>query len=192
MHVVVGLGNPGARYEATRHNIGFMVLDGLAGDSGDWRSRSWRGAESHTALIDCGRREVLLVKPKTYMNRSGAAVASLRRELGFEPQDLLVVLDDLNLDFCRLRLRRGGGDGGHNGLASILQELATEEIPRLRLGIGRAPGSDADIDHVLADFDQGEDVAGLAELGGQAVTTWVREGIDVAMNRFNGRLPESD
>ena len=115
VHVVVGLGNPGARYEATRHNIGFMVLDELAGESGDWRARSLRGAESHTALIDCGRSEVLLVKPQTYMNRSGAAVASLRRDMGFEPRDLLVVADDFNLDFCRLRLRRGGGDGGHNG-----------------------------------------------------------------------------
>ena len=136
MHVVVGLGNPGPRYAATRHNIGFAVVDQLAAAASvPWRSRSSSGAESQTALLDDG--ETLLVKPHTYMNRSGVAVSSLQRDLGFDTGHVLVVVDDFNLEFSRLRLRRGGGDGGHKGLASILEELDSGEMPRLRVGIGR-------------------------------------------------------
>ena len=189
MHVVVGLGNPGSRYAATRHNIGFAVVDRLAAAASvQWRSRQLPGAESQTALLEERDEEVLLVKPETYMNRSGVAVLSLQRELGFAPGHVLVVVDDFNLEFSRLRLRRGGGDGGHNGLASILEELDTGEVPRLRIGIGRGADSDEDIDFVLSEFGPEEDVAGLVHRGCEAVETWIREGIEVAMNRFNGHL----
>lgn len=190
MHLVVGLGNPGSRYAATRHNIGFAVVDRLAAAASvQWRSRQLPGAESETALLEAGKsEEVLLVKPATYMNRSGVAVSSLQRELELESGHVLVVVDDFNLEFSRLRLRRGGGDGGHNGLASILEELDTGEIPRLRIGIGRGADSDEDIDFVLSEFGPEEDVAGLVHRGCEAVETWIREGIEVAMNRFNGHL----
>ena len=184
MHVVVGLGNPGPRYAATRHNIGFAVVDQLAAAASvPWRSRSSFGAESQTALLDDG--ETLLVKPHTYMNRSGVAVSSLQRELGFDTGHVLVVVDDFNLDFSRLQLRRGGGDGDHKGLASILEELDSGEMPRLRVGIGRVLAGGEDIDFVLSEFGPGEDVDGLIHRGCEAAESWIREGIEVAMNRFN-------
>ena len=187
MLVIVGLGNPGSRYQATRHNIGFAVVDGLAAAAGaQWRLRQQQGAESQTAQVVEDGGEVLLVKPQTYMNRCGAAVSALQRDLGFEPHHVLVVMDDFNLEFSRLRLRRGGGDGGHNGLASIIGELATGAIPRLRMGIGQVPGGREDIDFVLTEFGPDEDVDGLVQRGCEAVESWIRDGIEAAMNRFNG------
>ena len=190
MHVVVGLGNPGSRYAATRHNIGFAVVDHLAAAaSAGWRLRSTPGAESQTALLVEGG-EVLLVKPQTFMNRSGAAVSSLQVELEFESSDVLVVVDDFNLEFSCLRIRRGGGDGGHNGLASVLEELDSSEVPRLRMGIGPVLEGDGDIDFVLSAFEPEEDVDGLVRRSCEALQTWIREGVEVAMNRFN-RPPSS-
>ncbi len=180
MRVVVGLGNPGPRYADTRHNIGFLVVDALA-DS--------RWGERHgalTATMGRGEDEVLLVKPQTYMNRSGEAVRALREEQGFEPEEVLVVLDDFLLDFGRVRLRRAGSDGGHNGLGSIVERLGTERVPRLRLGVGPVPQGEDDIDFVLAPFAGRDDVAGLVERGCAATRCWLHEGIEAAMNRFNG------
>lgn len=182
MHVVVGLGNPGPRYADTRHNIGFRVVDRLAPPNPRWV------AVEQAATIEArvAGRDVLLVKPQTYMNLSGQAVRSLQERLGFERDQVLVVVDDFLLDFGRLRLRRGGSDGGHNGLASVLQELQTDRVPRLRLGIGPLPPGQAEIDYVLAPFAAAEDVDGLSRRGCDAVACWLAEGIDVAMNRFNG------
>jgi PTH1 family peptidyl-tRNA hydrolase len=182
LHVVVGLGNPGPRYAGTRHNIGFMVVDRLAG-SGSWRDDAGR---SQTATAEVAGLETHLVKPQTFMNRSGDAVVALQGQWGFEPQEVLVVFDDFYLDFGRLRLRRGGSDGGHNGLASVLQRAGTEEVPRLRMGIGRVPEGEDDIDYVLADFGAQEQVEELVDRGCRAVEGWVAEGIEAAMNRFNG------
>lgn len=183
MRVVVGLGNPGPRYAATRHNIGFMVVDRLAAEGGGW----WVDQDqSQTVEVRLAGREILLVKPQTYMNRSGIAVAAFQRRLGFAPEEVLVLLDDFLLDFGRLRLRRGGSDGGHNGLASILEHLGTPQVPRLRLGIGSPPLGEDPIDYVLGPFGATEQVAGLVGRGCQAIEMCAWEDIDKAMNQFNG------
>lgn len=184
MRAVVGLGNPGDRYERTRHNIGFLVADALA-DMDRWDTR-------HTALVQQGQvagQPVLLVKPQTFMNRSGEAVQALAAEVGIDHDEVLVVFDDFQLDFGRVRLRRAGSDGGHNGLASVLACLGSEQIPRLRLGVGPVPEAEQDIDFVLAPFADSEDVGGLIERAATAVRCWVEDGIEVAMNHVNGFAP---
>ena len=180
MRVVIGLGNPGTRYERTRHNIGFLVAEALA--TGGWSA----GPEAVTSWAVIADHEVLLVRPLTWMNRSGEALVALREEHGFEPEEVLVVLDDFLLDFGRLRLRRGGSDGGHNGLGSIVEQLGTDAVPRLRLGVGPVPAGEDDIDFVLAPFGRKDDVEGLVERGCAATQCWLSEGIEAAMNRFNG------
>ena len=184
MHVVVGLGNPGARYAATRHNVGFMAADHLAQQGG----RSWSARrEEHCELarIDLLARHVLLVKPQTYMNGSGKAMVALQRRLGFAAEEVLVVLDDFLLDFGRLRLRRKGSDGGHNGLASVIEEMGTADIPRLRVGIGRPAPQEDVIDYVLSPFAAAEDVESIVKRTCQAVEMYLSEGMDAAMNHFN-------
>lgn len=182
MPVVVGLGNPGPRYADTRHNIGFRVAEGLLGGRGSWVREEY----AETAKIRLGGGEVLLVKPQGFMNRSGDAVRALQERAGLAPEEILVVLDDFLLDFGRLRIRRGGSDGGHNGLASVLERLQTDQVPRLRLGVGPVPPGETDIDFVLTDFDPGQEVAELVERGCAATRCWLAEGIEAAMNRFNG------
>lgn len=182
MPVVVGLGNPGPRYAGTRHNIGFRVAEGLLAGRGKWV----RQEAAEIAQLRIAGQEVLLVRPQGFMNRSGQAVRVLREQGGFTPEEILVVLDDFLLDFGRLRLRRGGSDGGHNGLASVLELLETNQVPRLRLGVGPVPPGESDIDFVLAPFAPGEEAAGLAERGCAVVRCWLAEGIEAAMNRFNG------
>ena len=190
MLVVVGLGNPGAQYAETRHNIGFRVVDALAGKwSLGWTNRGGAGAQSLVASGSRRGQEILLVKPQTYMNASGRALEAISRGIGFDPQEVIVILDDFNIEFGRVRVRSAGGDGGHNGLASILEFMGTEEIPRLRLGIGPVPDADDDIDYVLMKFGSQEDVVGLVSRGCQAVETIIAEGFVAAMNRFNGSSP---
>ncbi|HIC67650.1 MAG TPA: aminoacyl-tRNA hydrolase [Paracoccus sp.] len=138
MRVVVGLGNPGARYARTRHNIGFLVAADLAAGSG-WVDR-W---SAQTATLRIAGETVLIVRPQTYMNRSGDAVLALSELEGFALEETLVVFDDFLLDFGRIRLRRSGSDGGHNGLSSIIEGLRTDAVPRLRLGVGPVPESAA-------------------------------------------------
>jgi PTH1 family peptidyl-tRNA hydrolase len=184
LHLVVGLGNPGSRYASTRHNIGFMVVDRLAQEG----RRAWSSDQetrSQLALVELAGSEALLVKPQTYMNNSGEAIRALHLRLGFEPGEILVVMDDFLLDFGCLRLRRKGSDGGHNGLASVIEKMRSQDIPRLRMGLGSpAPGQDS-IDYVLAPFGEDEAVEELVERGCRAVESFVEEGIDTAMNRFN-------
>ena len=185
VRIVVGLGNPGPRYSATRHNIGFMVVDRLASAfGGSWRSAAVR----ETAQVRLGTGEVVLVKPQTYMNRSGDAVSALRRQETFGPGQVLVVCDDFTLPFSRIRLRRGGSDGGHNGLASVLGALGTEAVPRLRVGIGPVTDGD-DVDFVLTEFERSEPVAALVDRACDAVACCIDDGVDAAMNRFNGCPP---
>ena len=185
VRIVVGLGNPGPRYSATRHNIGFMVVDRLAAAfGGSWGSV----AVSETAQVRLGTGEVVLVKPQTYMNRCGDAVSALRRLETFGPGQVLVVCDDFTLPFSRIRLRRGGSDGGHNGLASVLGALGTEAVPRLRVGIGPVTDGD-DVDFVLTEFERNEPVAALVDRACDAVTCCINDGVDAAMNRFNGCPP---
>lgn len=183
MKIVVGIGNPGKRYEGTRHNLGFLVVDRLAAEHGiEVRRRRF------DALIGEGRIEghaVLLVKPQTYVNLSGSAVAPLLRWYRAAESDLLVVCDDLNLEPWRLRLRRQGSSGGHNGLASVIQCLGTEEFARLRIGIGRSNG-DA-VAHVLGTFGphEGELLEQALAAATQAVRLWIRLGVEAAMNEVN-------
>jgi PTH1 family peptidyl-tRNA hydrolase len=184
VNVIVGLGNPGPTYVATRHNIGFMVLDRLARDSpGDWRLDA--EAESEVRQFRLGGSLALLVKPQTYMNHSGRAVSNLRARLGFEPQDMTVVLDDAALEFGRLRIRKDGGDGGHNGLASIIEATGSQEIARLRLGIGPPPEAADLTAYVLGAFSPREENDDLVARGCAALKCLVDSGIDAAMNSFN-------
>ena len=166
MKIVVGIGNPGRRYERTRHNLGFQVVDRLAAEHGLEVSRRRFDARVGEGQIEA--RRVLLVKPQTYVNLTGSAVAPLLRWHRSSTEDLLVVCDDLNLEPGKLRLRRRGASGGHNGLQSVIECLGTEEFARLRIGIGR--GDDA-VAHVLGAFAPGERDA--AHAAGLTICCWV-------------------
>ncbi|MFO7676121.1 MAG: aminoacyl-tRNA hydrolase [bacterium] len=176
-----GLGNPGGRYAATRHNAGFMVLDELARRL---RAR-FRAADGRDAVrADWRGRDLVLVKPTRFMNESGLPVADqLRRR----PDDFLVVCDDFALPLGRLRLRPQGSDGGHNGLASIIARLGTDRFPRLRVGIGTPPAGQDWASYVLEPFAPGEveQVAGIIGRAADACLAVVEHGIERAMNRFN-------
>ena len=190
MRIVLGLGNPGARYAGTRHNIGFMLVDYLARQAGAEWVASARD-QSVLAEVDWDGQLILLVKPQTYMNHSGRAARALCARFAVPPSDVLVAYDDFLLDFGRLRLRGRGSDGGHNGLSSVIEELSSQDVPRLRLGIGQPPQSGDIVEYVLAPFSQSDrEVEMLVEWGASAVETYFAEGIEVAMNRFNGALQQ--
>jgi PTH1 family peptidyl-tRNA hydrolase len=190
MKVICGLGNPGDRYRFTRHNVGYRVVDLLAdrwGLTGQGRVRD--GA----ALLEVGRDEpigrVLLLKPMRYMNLSGGPLkAAVRQTDADVSEDLLVVTDDVDLPLGRVRLRREGSAGGHNGLRSIIASFGTNEFSRLRVGIARPDGSREMVDHVLATFkpDEGELADEMVQVAADAVERWLTDGIEVAMNEFNG------
>ena len=181
--VVLGLGNPGAQYEGTRHNLGFRCVDLLAKECGASLNERRR-----LAVLGQGRiedMEVVLAKPRTFVNRSGEAAAYLRQRFGAPPQRILVVLDDMDLPLEHLRIRPSGGSGGHNGLNSINEWLASQDYPRLRIGVGR-PAANA-IAHVLGGFTPAEKEAVDAALASavEAVKTVVVSGIEAAMNAYN-------
>jgi PTH1 family peptidyl-tRNA hydrolase len=183
--IVVGLGNPGARYEKTRHNIGWLVLDRLADRVGaDGRAKAKDAAATVRGRL--GRDELILVKPMTYMNLSGLAVRKALARERAPLEDLLVVVDDMDLPFGRLRLRERGSAGGHNGLRSIIGEMGTEGFARLRVGIGKPDRSGA-IDHVLGDFAHAEQrhLEAILDAAADAVELWAREGPHRAANRWN-------
>jgi PTH1 family peptidyl-tRNA hydrolase len=188
--VICGLGNPGERYRLTRHNVGFRVVDLLAdrwGLTGQGKVRD--GAAQLEVRLEEPPERVLLVKPLRYMNLSGGVLrAALRNAPVDTSQDLLVVTDDVDLPLGRLRLRREGSAGGHNGLRDIIAALGTSEFARLRVGIGRPGTSRATVDHVLSTFrtDERELAAEAIATAADAVERWLSEGIDVAMNEFNG------
>ena len=187
---VIGLGNPGLRYEWTRHNVGFWVVDLVARDGRlDWR----RLDDAFEAIGEvCGRRMIFL-KPQTYMNRSGSAVLDCLERHDLIADELLVVVDDAALPVSRLRLRRSGGPGGHRGLESIEESIGSRNYPRLRLGVGGAEEGEDLADFLLRPLDTEERsrFAGIAERGAEAVREAVTEGIDAAMNRFN-TPPDTD
>ena len=185
MRVIVGLGNPSERYRATRHNAGFRCLDLIAKK---WGIRlNERRAKAVIGTGFFGGHEVVLAKPRTFMNNSGEGVEYLLTRFPAKPSDLLVIYDDMALPVGRLRLRPEGSDGGHNGIRSIMQHLQTTGFPRLRIGIGGPPGDDSSIPHVLGRFDKDEEET-IAETMVQAVAAVecvLEENIDIAMNRFN-------
>jgi len=181
IRLVAGLGNPGAEYAATRHNIGFMVVDQLAAQFGS----TWEKSAKWDALTaKCGA--VLLVKPVNFMNRSGYPILAVAQFYKIEPQQILIALDDFALPLGRLRLRSQGGSGGHNGLDSIIAQFGTEEIPRLRIGIGAAP-REASVDHVLGRFFDEEKpiVRASIDRAVEALKCAIDNGLVSAMNTFN-------
>jgi PTH1 family peptidyl-tRNA hydrolase len=187
--IIVGLGNPGQKYAATRHNIGFRVVELLAERFGaEWRDEP--GLEARVCRIEIDSESCLLAQPRRFMNHSGAALqAVLANWPELDPQtDLLIIYDDMDLATGRLRLRPRGGSGGHRGIGDILRALDTKEIPRLRVGVGH-PGSRAEvIDWVLEPFSSDEEALVLPELlarAADAVEATIREGIRSAMGQFN-------
>jgi len=187
MKVICGLGNPDERYRLTRHNVGFRVVDLLAdrwGLSGQGRVRDGAGQLEVRRPDPVGK--VLLVKPLKYMNRSGGPLRAALRQTDVDlATDLLVVADDIDLPLGRIRMRRSGSAGGHNGLRDIISAFGGDEFARLRIGIGRAGET---VDHVLATFKPGERVVAdeMIQVGADAAEAWLAEGIDAAMNAFNG------
>jgi PTH1 family peptidyl-tRNA hydrolase len=181
IRLVAGLGNPGLDYAATRHNIGFMVVDRVAADA----DSTWEKSSKWDAVL-ARRGDVILVKPMSFMNRSGYPVFAVAQFYKVAAQEILVVLDDFALPLGRLRIRREGGTGGHNGLESIIVQFGTEEIPRLRIGIGGTTG-EAAVDHVLGRFFEEERplVSATVDRATEAVKCAIDKGVVSAMNTFN-------
>lgn len=187
MKMVVGLGNPGREYQRTRHNAGFDVLDELARRHGG----EFRGSlrfKAETAEVRVGAVNVLLVKPATFMNASGEAVGPLMRKRGIDAVDLVVIVDDVDLELGRLRIRGKGSPGGHNGLKSVEAALGGDEYARVRVGVGRPKGGGEMVGHVLSRYapDEQESVKTLYGRAADAVEVWLGEGLVKAMNSFNG------
>ena len=191
MKLVVGLGNPGPRYAETRHNVGVRVLEHFAGEHGlplAARRFASRFGSGEVALGDA-RLAVALLAPETFMNRSGEAVAEAVTELGLGDvaSDLLVVLDDVDLPFGRLRLRPSGGSGGHRGLADVIERLGTRDFARLRFGVGRPAPEQDTVGHVLEEFSTAEQEAlpGHIARASRALEAALCVGVRAAMNQFN-------
>lgn len=184
-YMIVGLGNPGPAYAANRHNVGFRCVERLGAAYNLRFDRRQKKALVARGII--GERQVVLVKPQTFMNESGLAVAPLARFYKVEPARLLVVYDDLDLPPGTIRLRAGGGSGGHRGMLSIIEQLGTQQFPRLRIGIGRPPGQMDPAAYVLQDFSAEEESAldTTLQLATEAIVTWLNYGIEVAMSRYN-------
>ena len=188
--LIVGLGNPGPQYSRNRHNIGFQCVELLAQRHGLRLDKLQHRAMTGSGVITCGgeRYKVLLARPLTFMNASGEAVAPLARYYGVGPQDLIVIHDDLDLASGKLRLRGGGSSGGQNGIKSIIERLGSPDFARVKVGIGRPPGRMDPADYVLQNFSAAEEevFTPLRERVGDAVECWLAEGIETAMNRYNG------
>ena len=185
--LIVGLGNPEKKYAANRHNVGFHVLDRLAAKTGvsitDRRFQGWFGKAA------VGQHAMLLLKPTTFMNASGAAVAQAARFYKIAPEQIAVAYDDIDLEFARLRLRAGGSHGGHRGVESVIDTLGTRAFPRLRIGVGRPPTGVDPIDYVLSDFspDEQPEIEKTIEQAVEAALSLVSEGLAKTMTRFNSR-----
>jgi len=185
MKLVVGLGNPGLRYEKTRHNVGFMAVDVLGKFLGVKVERKFGLSLTSEAFFE--GEKLILAKPQCYMNRSGAAVFELMQYFKLSLGDLIVLHDDMDLELGRLRIRLKGGHGGHRGIGSIISELKTQDFCRIKIGIGRPPQDVDPSDYVLSSFsiEEWEIVRNAVERAGLAVKSILKEGIEMAMNRFN-------
>ncbi|MCB0189387.1 MAG: aminoacyl-tRNA hydrolase [Caldilineaceae bacterium] len=188
--MIVGLGNPGAKYALNRHNIGFQCIDRFA-----IRHHLEGGSVRNRAMVVDGwitqrdqRTKVIMVKPMTYMNASGDAVGPLARYFQVEPEDIIVIHDDLDLEMGKLRLRRDGSSGGQNGIKSLISRLGTDEFARAKIGVGRPPGRMDPAAFVLQNFtkDEEEIFDPLRDKVCDALACWLFDGIEPAMNRFNG------
>jgi PTH1 family peptidyl-tRNA hydrolase len=191
--LIVGLGNPGKKYVAHRHNVGFHVVDALARAHNLTFSRHKR-AKARVAQGQIEGQPVFLVKPQTFMNLSGKSVARISREREIPPERILVVYDDLDLPLGRIRLRPEGGTGGHKGMRSIAGLLGTQAFPRLRVGISRPPGNMDPADYVLLPFadDEKSLAAEVVARAVAAVECWLVDGIVAAMDQFNRPLQEAE
>jgi len=186
--LIVGLGNPGARYDHTRHNVGFDVVDALA--------RRWQAPltvekfHAWFAAAEVGGEKVVLLKPTTFMNRSGQAVAAAVRFYQVAEADLMVISDDLALPVGRIRLRAGGSAGSHNGLQDVIDRLGSPNWSRLRIGIGSAVGEPAA--YVLGRIgpDEEKEIAAAVNRAADAVECWIQHGVELTMTRFNGEGPK--
>lgn len=186
-YMVAGLGNPGIQYENTRHNAGFLAADKIADKYGVQFNRQKENA-IYTDIKISDKR-ILLVKPQTYMNNSGSAVSALARFYKIPPEKIIVIFDDISLDVGKLRIRRKGSHGGHNGIKDIIELLGTENIPRIKIGVGQKPHPDYDLkDWVLGRFPK-EQLSMLSESLAKAVLSVeeiIKNGIDSAMNKYTG------
>lgn len=184
LRLIAGLGNPGARYDGTRHNVGFRVVEELA------RRRGLSLAEGECNARMAQADGLILVQPLTYMNRSGHCLRCLTERREMEPASVLVVYDEVHLPLGRLRMRPKGSPAGHRGLESVIESLRTDEVPRLRLGVegSETPAPEELAEYVLAPFDGDETVAvdEMIEQAADACETWLESGIEAAMNRHNG------
>jgi peptidyl-tRNA hydrolase, PTH1 family len=185
--LVIGLGNPGPQYAKTRHNIGFMVADLLADRLGaTFKVHKRSGAEIVTGTL--GHRPVVLAKPRTYMNESGRHVGPLAKFYSVSPADVIVIHDELDIDFGRIRLKLGGGEGGHNGLRSVVNALGTKDFQRVRIGIGRPPGRKDPAAFVLELFTAAErkEVPAILEQAADATELLIETGLEPAQNLVHG------
>jgi PTH1 family peptidyl-tRNA hydrolase len=188
-YLIIGLGNPGREYRETRHNVGFMLLDRLTIKLNARFTRLQ--SKALIASANYMERKIILAKPQTFMNLSGQSVQGLVHFYKLPLENLMITHDDLDLPPGTIRIRPGGGSAGQKGMASTIERLGTDEFPRLRLGIGRPPGQMQAPDYVLQDFSKAE-MALISETLDRAVEaalTWVTEGLDAAMNKYNGILP---
>ena len=184
--LVIGLGNPGPQYAKTRHNVGFMVADLLAARMGAaFKVHKKSGAEIVTGRL--GHRPVVLAKPRTYMNESGRQVGPLAKFYSVSPADVIVIHDELDIDFGQIRLTLGGGEGGHNGLRSVANALGTKDFQRVRIGIGRPPGRKDPAAFVLENFSAAErpEVPTLCEMASDACELLLESGLEPAQNQVH-------
>jgi peptidyl-tRNA hydrolase, PTH1 family len=185
--IVVGLGNPGAEYKNTRHNVGWWCIDELIKRTNVELNRKRK--EVRYAEVELGGTQVILAYPRTFMNKSGLALSYLTNRFKTTPENILVVTDDINLKPGSVRIRKKGGPGGHNGLKSIITALGTNEFPRVRIGVGNPDSSDEQVSHVLGTFDPDtrDLVRSAATRAADAITMIVNGEIDNAMNQYNAQ-----
>ncbi|WP_088942119.1 aminoacyl-tRNA hydrolase [Rhodococcus sp. 1168] len=186
--LIVGLGNPGSQYEATRHNVGFMVADVLAARIGA-KFSSHKKSNSEVIQARLSDRPVVVAKPRTFMNLSGQPVAALARFFSVDPSNIVIVHDELDIEFGSIRLKLGGGEGGHNGLRSISQQLGTKDYLRTRVGVGRPPGRMDAAAYVLKPFSAAErkDLGVICEEAADAAELLLRDGLEAAQNHVHPR-----
>lgn len=186
MRLIVGLGNPGGQYENTRHNVGFRIAQRLA-EKYKWVLKPSSLTRAVVAEGNIQGEEVAVVLPQTFMNRSGAAVKALVESTGVEKDQILVVYDDFHLPFGQLRIRPSGSDGGHNGLSSVIYELRSEDVPRLRVGVGEPAKGQDPADYVLEEFNAGErkELGFLIEEACDCCTAWLTSEFNEVMSQFN-------